>query len=72
MTELTFFRCELCHRVVSPWDVQKGGCQVCGNNRIRPSNLSAWEKIVQVWKHPKIWKWGAVNKYQPAIEVPNE
>lgn len=68
MTELTFFRCELCGRVVSPWDIPKGGCQACGCNRVRPTNLTWLEKIVQVARHPKIWTWGDVVKYQPAEE----
>jgi len=55
---LQFYRCILCGSVVSPWDVKKHhGCGKCGNARIRPSELSAWEKIVQICRHPAVWKW---------------
>ena len=47
----------LCGDVVSVWDIKQGGCQKCGGVRIRPSNLSLWEKLVQLCKHPKVWKW---------------
>lgn len=54
---LVFFRCELCHRVVSEWDIKKGCCQHCSGSRIRPTELTFLEKIVQVIKHPNIWGW---------------
>lgn len=56
---LSFYRCMLCHHVVSFWDVKKGGCQKCKNRRIRPTDLSIFEKIVQIFKHPRIWAWPA-------------
>jgi hypothetical protein len=53
-----FYRCELCHSVVSEWDIKKHkGCGKCGNVRIRPSDLSFLEKLIQIVKHPKIWAW---------------
>lgn len=53
-----FYRCELCHGVVSPWDIQKHcACPKCGQVRIRMTNLSVIEKLVQIFKHPKIWRW---------------
>lgn len=52
-----FFRCELCAGVVSPWDIEEGGCGRCGHKRIRPTGLTLWEKIVQIAKHPKVWEW---------------
>lgn len=53
-----FYRCMLCSNVVSKWDIHEHhGCSRCGNTRIRPSDLSWWEKIVQVLKHPKVWAW---------------
>lgn len=52
-----FYRCELCRSVVSPWDINSGGCKNCSCKRIIPTNLSLWEKIVQVWRHPKVWAW---------------
>ena len=53
-----FYRCILCGNVVSKWDIQDHhGCKKCGNARIRPSDLSLWEKFVQILKHPRIWAW---------------
>lgn len=55
---LQFYRCVLCNRVVSPWDIQEHhGCAHCGNNKIKPSDLTLWEKIIQILKHPAIWRW---------------
>lgn len=55
---LAFYRCVLCGHVVSVWDIkQHYGCPKCKNPRIKPSELSMWEKIVQIFKHPKFWKW---------------
>jgi hypothetical protein len=67
--ELMFFRCTTCSRVVSPWDVEKGGCQFCNCNRIMPTNLTLWEKVVQVVKNPRIWEWNnVVQTYEPGQE----
>lgn len=52
-----FYRCTMCSSVVSPWDIEKGGCQTCNGSRIRPTNLSFREKLQQLLKHPKVWKW---------------
>ena len=57
---LLFYRCELCHGVVSKWDINKGGCQKCGGARIRPTDLTIIEKVIQIWKHPRIWEWNRV------------
>lgn len=55
---LLFYRCVLCHSVVSKWDIDEHhGCRKCGSPRIRPSDLSLWEKLVQIVQHPAIWKW---------------
>ena len=55
---LPFFRCLLCHKIISPWDIKEvHGCRNCGGIRMSPTNLSLWEMIVQIWKHPKIWRW---------------
>jgi hypothetical protein len=55
---LEFYRCTLCHSVVSIWDIrEKGKCRTCSGVRIMPTDLSLWEKIVQIVKHPKIWEW---------------
>lgn len=55
---LQFYRCILCGEPVSKWDIHEyHGCPKCGNARIRPSDLSLWEKIVQMVKHPAVWKW---------------
>lgn len=58
MKEMQFYRCTLCNGVVSEWDVNDGGCKKCGGTRIKPANLSLLEKLVQIWKHPRIWEWG--------------
>lgn len=56
---LTFYRCQLCAAVVSKWDIESGdGCPKCAGRKLVPSNLSLWEKVVQVWRHPMIWEWG--------------
>jgi hypothetical protein len=52
-----FFRCQLCGEVVSPWDINKGGCQVCGGVKIVPTNLSFVEKLKQIVRHPAVWAW---------------
>ena len=57
---MEFYRCITCQGVVSKWDIDVGGCPKCGQTKIRPSNLTILEKLVQVWKHPAIWKWSDV------------
>jgi len=58
MEEVSFYRCTICHRVVSPWDIaEKGGYRNCGGTRIAPTNLSMVEKVVQIAKHPRVWTW---------------
>lgn len=55
---LLFYRCCLCGSVVNKWDIKKSkGCPKCAHARISPTNLSTWEKIIQFFKHPLIWKW---------------
>lgn len=59
---MPFYRCILCGHVVSLWDIKESkGCPKCKNTRIRPTDLSIWEKIVQIFKHPKVWTWGGVS-----------
>jgi hypothetical protein len=53
---LLFYRCLGCQRVVSKWDIEKGGCK-CGYNKIAPTNLNIVEKAVSIIKHPAVWKW---------------
>lgn len=53
-----FYRCLLCTSVVSPWDIREHhGCRKCAGTKLKPSNLSFWEKLVQLVKHPMVWKW---------------
>lgn len=53
-----FYRCILCTHVISPWDLRTHhGCPRCAGTKLKPSNLSIWEKLVQIVKHPLIWKW---------------
>jgi hypothetical protein len=56
---LPFYRCVLCRGVISPWDIYQGNhqCPKCGGARMSPTNLTLWEKIVQIFKHPKLWAW---------------
>ena len=55
---LMFYRCTMCGGVVSVWDIKEyHGCSVCSCNKIKPTNLSILEKIVQIIKHPKLWEW---------------
>ena len=56
---LRFYRCTLCRGVVSPWDIKNPPniCRKCGGARISPSNLSWFEILVQIIKHPKVWTW---------------
>lgn len=59
MTEgMIFYRCSLCNSVVSLWDIHnKTACPKCGQVRVQQTNLSLWEKLVQIVKHPKVWEW---------------
>lgn len=52
-----FYRCCLCNRVVSKWDIARGGCGHCASTRIVPTNLTLMEKAVQLAKHPCFWRW---------------
>ena len=66
---LLFYRCYLCRNVISKWDIESQGftsCPKCGHSKLSPSNLTAWEKTVQIWKHPAVWKWDAAFKVEPA------
>ncbi len=55
---LLFYRCVLCSSVVSKWDIQDhAGCPKCGNVRVHPTELSLLEKVVQIVKHPAVWRW---------------
>ena len=55
---LGFWRCHLCHRVVSPWDLAKHhACPACGCNKMQPTDLSIREGLKQVVLHPLVWKW---------------
>jgi len=53
-----FYRCVLCQGVVSGWDIEAGdGCPKCASLKMSPSNLSWWEMLVQIIKHPRVWAW---------------
>lgn len=55
---IDFYRCRLCHGVVSKWDIKTHhGCPKCGHSRIQPTNLSFIEKLVQLVKRPDFWNW---------------
>jgi hypothetical protein len=55
---LQFYRCLTCMGVINRWDIMEGGCKKCGGVRVVGTNLSLWEKMIQIFKHPMIWKWG--------------
>lgn len=56
--EMTFYRCHLCSGVVSQWDIKEyGACPRCSTVKVSPTNLTFWEKVVQILKHPLVWRW---------------
>ena len=58
MAEILFYRCVTCNKPVSQWDIkEKGACPTCGQHKVRPTNLNFWEKLKEIWKHPKVWEW---------------
>ena len=55
---MLFYSCLMCRRVVSQWDIKEHhGCPKCAGRKLGPTNLTLWEKIVQVFKHPRVWAW---------------
>lgn len=57
-TGRAFYRCLNCKKVVSEWDIAEGGCPRCGHTaKITPATLTFREKMVQILKHPAIWRW---------------
>ena len=68
--QLVFYRCLLCRRVVSPWDLDKyKGCGKCGHGRVSPTNLTLHEELIQFFKHPDLWNWDKVKLPRFAQEV---
>lgn len=62
-----FYRCALCTTVISDWDIRSGGgCPKCASGKMSPTNLSTWEMLVQVCKHPAIWAWPEDQELLPA------
>lgn len=58
MDGLQFYRCILCKKVISAWDIKKKGCcPNCGQFRVAATNLTTWEKVKQIVKHPAVWNW---------------
>lgn len=58
MEGIQFYRCKLCGHVVSKWDIHEHkGCPRCTHRTIMPTDLGPVEKLVQIIKHPAIWKW---------------
>lgn len=60
---LEFYRCKMCGTVVSDWDIYREphGCPKCGCTKMLVTNLSFIEKLIQVVKHPKVWRWNDVS-----------
>lgn len=54
---LPWYRCILCGAPVSIFDVEQGGCHKCGHGKLRPSNLSLWEKVKEIIRNPRILKY---------------
>lgn len=54
---IPFYRCTTCHRPVSNWDVNNGGCAYCGQTRFKPTNLTFWEGIKEIIRNPRILKY---------------
>jgi len=55
---VTFYRCLTCQKPVSQWDIKKiGKCPNCNGHKVSPANLTFFEKLNQIVKHPKVWKW---------------
>lgn len=55
---LQFYRCMLCNRIVTVWDIrERQGCRHCGNRKLKPTDLTMIEKLVQILKHPAVWRW---------------
>lgn len=58
MEEIKFYRCMLCGKVIGPWEIVSGeGCRKCGGKRMMPANLNLREKVVQLIRHPRFWRW---------------
>jgi hypothetical protein len=56
-TGMSYFRCYLCRRPISPSDLDKHhGCAHCGHTRVSPTSLTWFEKVVEVCRHPGILK----------------
>ena len=53
---MNFYRCIDCGSVVNEWDIERGSCPKCGGHKIKYTNLSLWEEIVQLVKHPILIK----------------
>jgi DNA-directed RNA polymerase subunit RPC12/RpoP len=59
---LPFYRCILCGGIVSVWDIKKSyGCPKCKGTRVKPTDMSFVEKMIQVIKHPAVWKWKEIH-----------
>lgn len=39
-----YYRCEGCHRLVTWNQIKQGGCRCMTSNRLRPAQLTVWEK----------------------------
>lgn len=56
--EMMFYRCMMCSKVVNQKEILRGeGCPNCAGGKVRPTNLSLLEKIVQICKNPRVWRW---------------
>ncbi len=58
---LAYYRCLLCGRRLSPWDIEEHGeCPSCGHTRVKPTNLKRWEMLVEICKRPltffRLWR----------------
>ncbi len=51
-TGAAYYRCVTCRGLVTETDIALGGCQKCGGRKLVPTNLTIWEKICELVKHP--------------------
>lgn len=57
-TGIMFYRCNLCGKALAPWVLSAArACPRCGHTRVRPTNLSWWEKTLMLMRYPRFWSW---------------
>jgi DNA-directed RNA polymerase subunit RPC12/RpoP len=50
-----YFRCVLCGRPSAETTLQEHGeCGYCGGKRMQPTDLTFFEKVIEIIRHPSI------------------